>query len=278
MPELPEVEVIRLGLSPTLTGRTVTEIFYSHKPLRLPVKLDLMRRLIIDHRIVEINRRAKYLLVHFSNRAVLIIHLGMTGNLGLVPKTNEKKRHDHLCWQLDNGLELRLNDTRRFGSVQVVSPEAAERIEDDFFHTCGVEPLDQRCNGELLMNLATRRKKPIKTFLMDSQIIVGIGNIYANEILFHAGVNPNRPVNSLTKKQWDTVATQIKATLEHAISCGGSTIRDYINGNGEPGYFQMNFTVYGKVDDPCEVCSTPIEKSKIGGRATFFCPTCQMPP
>ncbi len=276
MPELPEVEVIRLGLSPSLTGRTVTQISYNRKPLRLPVNLDLMRRLIIGHRIVAIKRRAKYLHVHFSNRAVLIIHLGMTGNLGLVKKNHIKKRHDHLCWLLDNGMELRLNDTRRFGSVQVVSPEAADRIEDDFFHTCGVEPLAQQCDGNLLRRLSTRRKKPIKTFLMDSRIIAGIGNIYANEILFHAGINPARSVDSLTKKQWDTVASNIKTTLEHAISCGGSTIRDYINGDGEPGYFQMNFTVYGKADEPCEVCRTPIEKSKMGGRATFFCPTCQI--
>ncbi len=275
MPELPEVEVIRRGLNPPLTGRTIIGISYNRKPLRLPVKLDLMRRLITGQRIMTINRRAKYLVVRFNNGAVLIIHLGMTGKLGLVPKKNEKKRHDHLCWQLDNNMELRFNDIRRFGSVQTVSPEAADGIEDDFFHTCGVEPLDRRCDEALLMKLATRRKRPIKTFLMDSRIIAGIGNIYANEILFHAGIDPGRRVDSLTKKQWNSVVVNMKTTLEYAISCGGSTIRDFTDGDGEPGYFQINFAVYGKADEPCEVCRTPIEKVKMGGRATFFCPACQ---
>ncbi len=275
MPELPEVEVIRQGLTPHLTGRTITKISYDQKPLRLPVQLELMRRQIIGSRITSIDRRAKYLLIRFNNRSVLIIHLGMTGNLGIFPQDSIGKVHDHICWKLDNEMDLRFNDVRRFGSVQVVAPEASHNLESDFFKQTGVEPLEMQCTGKYLMDLAKGRKKPIKNFLMDSQIIAGIGNIYANECLFEAGIDPGKAVNQLSRTQWETLTGQIKSTLQHAISCGGSTISDFVDASGESGYFQMNFKVYGKAGDPCTNCLTPIEKKTMGGRATFFCPECQ---
>jgi len=275
MPELPEVEVICRGLRPHLLHRTITRLSYNKKPLRHPVHLKMMRTQLVGNTIKWIDRRAKYLLLRFSNNSTLIIHLGMTGNLGLFPMDVEKAIHDHLCWQLDNDMELRFNDTRRFGSVRIIHPQDAELIEEKYFKQTGIEPLEEHCNANYLLDKAKGKKRPIKTFLMDSQIIAGIGNIYANETLFTAAINPTTPAGSLTKNEWQLLIKQLQATLLHAISCGGSTISDFADANGAPGYFQINFKVYGKAGTPCPACGTLIEKIKLSGRATFFCPACQ---
>lgn len=275
MPELPEVEVIRQGLQPLLFGRTITKITYSGKPLRHPVEVERMRKYLIGNQIIQIDRRAKYLLILFSNHATLIIHLGMTGNMGVVHVDLEKRPHDHLCWSLDNAFELRFNDTRRFGSIQLAEPEETPLIKERYFKQLGVEPLENHCDEHYFIAQARKKSRPIKTFLMDSQIVAGIGNIYANEILFGAGIRPSRAVKSLTKKEWRKIVKQIRTTLLDAISCGGSTISDFVNADGASGYFQINFRVYGKGGTPCPVCNGLIKKETLGGRATFFCPTCQ---
>ncbi len=275
MPELPEVEVIRRGLQAQLIHQTITKISYNRKPLRHPVELKLMQKLLIDQHCVRIDRRAKYLLIRFSNEAVLIIHLGMTGQMGLFPVASERRVHDHLCWKLGNDLELRFNDTRRFGSVRIVHPKEAEKIDEIFFKQTGVEPLESACNASHLLRKAKGTKRSVKAFLMDSHIIAGIGNIYANEALFKATINPQCPAQQLSKKDWQKLIKELQATLLHAISCGGSTISDFVNASGTSGYFQVNFKVYGKEGMPCPICDTLIKKTYLSGRATFFCPVCQ---
>ncbi len=275
MPELPEVEVISQGLKPHLVGRRVEAITYNGKNLRSPVPIDLMRTQLTGKQIVKVERRAKYLLVHFDLETVLIIHLGMTGNLGIFPIGSTTARHDHLCWRLDNNLELRYNDTRRFGAIHLLQLPENASLEETFFHKTGPEPLSENCSAQYLHTKATGRKQPIKTFLMNTEVIAGIGNIYANESLFKAGINPCRPAGKLSRKEWRTLLDNIRSTLNWAIECGGSTISDFINASGEKGYFQANFKVYGKTGLPCGNCLTPIKKIQLSGRASFYCPQCQ---
>jgi formamidopyrimidine-DNA glycosylase len=275
MPELPEVEVICRGLRPHLTNRLITGIRYSGKPLRHPVPHVAMDELLCGQTIHTVERRAKYLLITTEDEALLIIHLGMTGNLGLFPHTAPVKVHDHVRWQLDNGLELRLNDSRRFGAVWLLSPEQARNRESDFFANTGPEPFSNLCTPAHFMTLARKRQQPIKTFLMDSKVVAGIGNIYANEALMAAGIHPARPACTLQEHDWQRLIPVIRTILTQAIDCGGSTISDFINANGESGYFQMHFQVYGQKSQPCHQCGAPIEKIQLNGRASYFCPNCQ---
>lgn len=293
MPELPEVEVICQGLRPHLTGRFITAIHCSGKTLRHPVPHGAMNELLCGRRIRTVTRRAKYLLIETEDEtlgrssfihgagdtrpslAVVVIHLGMTGNLGIFPDTTPVKRHDHVRWQLDNGIELRLNDTRRFGGVWLLSPEQARNRESGFFGGTGPEPFSAQCTPAHFTALAQRRKQAIKAFLMDSKVVAGIGNIYANEALFAAGIHPSREACALGTDDWQLLIPLIRRILSQAIACGGSTISDFINASGERGYFQMNFKVYGRKDQPCHQCGSSIAKIQISGRASYFCPDCQ---
>ena len=293
MPELPEVEVICQGLRPHLTNRIITTIYYSGKPLRHPVPFAAMDEMLCGQTISTITRRAKYLLIATEDGtpsrscaapdardtrlslAVIIIHLGMTGNLGLFPLAAPIKTHDHVRWQLDNGLELRLNDSRRFGGVWLLPPEQARNLETGFFAGTGPEPFSNLCTPAYFMAIAQKREQPIKTFLMDSKVVAGIGNIYANEALMAAGIHPARKACTLQEHHWQRLIPVIRTILTQAIACGGSTISDFINANGERGYFQMNFQVYGRKNQPCHQCGSLIEKIQISGRASYFCPHCQ---
>jgi formamidopyrimidine-DNA glycosylase len=205
----------------------------------------------------------------------VIIHLGMTGNLGLFPHSTPVKFHDHVCWQLDNGLELRLNDTRRFGGVWLLPPKQARARESGFFGNTGPEPFSRLCTPDHFMALARKRQQPVKNFLMDSRVVAGIGNIYANEILMAAGIHPLRQVRTLEEGDWQRLIPLSRQILSRAIACGGSTISDFINASGESGYFQINFKVYGRKGLPCRRCGSPIDKIQISGRASYFCPVCQ---
>jgi len=207
--------------------------------------------------------------------AVLVIHLGMTGRLGLFARGSARARHDHLCLCLDDGRELRFNDSRRFGSIEVWPPGEAVRLEAEFAARLGIEPFSDRFNANRLLDLAKRRRLPVKGFLMDSRIIAGIGNIYANEILHAARLHPQTPVNRISRHQWRQVVDTTRAILEEAIRAGGSTIADFLDASGQPGYFQLRLRVYGRKDLPCPACGTAIEKCSLAGRATFFCPSCQ---
>lgn len=275
MPELPEVEVICRGLRPHLTRRIITAIRCSGKPLRHPVPHAAMGELLCGQTIRAVERRAKYLLIATEDETLLIIHLGMTGNLGLFPHTSPVKTHDHVRWQLDNGLELRLNDSRRFGAVWLLPPEQARNQETGFFASTGPEPFSNLCTPAHFMALARKRQQPIKTFLMDSKVVAGIGNIYANEALMATGIHPARKASTLQEQDWQKLIPLIRTILTKAIACGGSTISDFINASGERGYFQMHFQVYGRKSQPCHQCGSLIEKIQINGRASYFCPNCQ---
>ncbi len=273
MPELPEVEVIRRGLIPHLVGCTINRVVISNRKLRLPVPRAQLKSLVQGSRVESVDRRAKYVLVSMSSGALMVLHLGMTGRLALFANGAPRTPHDHLRFMLDSGLELRFNDVRRFGSIQVVAPKDTEKSQ--IFAGLGMEPLGPDFSSNYLLKKATGKLRPIKNFLMDSKVVVGIGNIYANEILFAAGIKPTRGVGSLGKRAWDEVVEACRQVLERAIACGGTTISDYVNSSGEAGYFQCELKVYGRDGEQCESCGSGINRRVLAGRATFFCPSCQ---
>lgn len=275
MPELPEVEVTCRGLRPHLLKRRVLTVRSSGKSLRQPIAEELIQDCLCGKTIRAVDRRAKYILIRFENGAVLMIHLGMTGKLGIFPKGTESAKHDHLVLGLDNEIELRFNDTRRFGSVVVWPVDEAEELEQAFLARQGLEPLNAEFTGENLYQLAQQCRLPIKSFLMDSRRISGIGNIYANETLFAAGIHPLTPTNTLSMEQWQELVTCAVRILKQAIKAGGSTISDFLGASGQPGYFQLQLTVYGKKGGECPRCGEEIQKEVLGGRATFFCTQCQ---
>lgn len=273
MPELPEVEVIRQGLIPHVVGKTITAITCSDKKLRFPIPREELSCWIASSKVESIDRRGKYLLFTLDNGAAMIVHLGMTGKLGILPASAPQALHDHVVFSLLGDMEIRYNDTRRFGSIRVFSPDHFK--QEDPFKNLGPEPLGPDYNGAYLKKKAGARLQPIKNFLMDSTVVVGIGNIYANEILFYSAIHPATPIGSVTLKMWEIVVEKTRAVLERAIAGGGSTISDFVNSSGQKGYFQLELMVYGRTGEPCKLCSTPIGKLVIGGRSTFFCPTCQ---
>ena len=273
MPELPEVEVIRQGLAPHLAGRQVTGFASSNLPLRLPLPTAELRHRIVGHRVRATGRRGKYLLLEMDNHALLVLHLGMSGKLGLFAELEEPRRHDHFRLRLDNGMELRLNDTRRFGSVQVFADAALDRHPP--FADLGPEPFSAQFSTKHLQHRAGSRKQPLKNFLMDSHNVVGIGNIYASEILFGTGLAPTTPAGALTRDQWEKIIKETRRVLARAIECGGTTIADFVNSRGEAGSFQVELAVYGKANAPCPRCRSAIVRTVMAGRATFHCPTCQ---
>ena len=273
MPELPEVEVIRQGLTPHIEGKLVKNFTSSGLPLRLPMPSLELRQQIIGHRVTATGRRGKYLLLEMDNNALLVLHLGMSGKLGLFSQKEPPRRHDHFRLLLDNGMELRLNDSRRFGSVQVFSSDALKTNAP--FANLGPEPFASEFSAQHLQQRAGKRKQPIKNFLMDSHNVVGIGNIYASEILFGVRIAPTAPVGSVNKTQWEKIIKETRRVLTRAIKCGGTTIADFVNSRGEAGSFQVELAVYGKGNAPCPHCQTAIVRTVMAGRATFHCPTCQ---
>ncbi len=278
MPELPEVEVTRLGLLPHLPGRKITAVFCSGKRLRLPMPVKLLEEQICGGIVADLDRRAKYLLIRMDNGSVLVLHFGMTGKLGLFPKTAALVEHDHLRMALDSGLELRFNDARRFGSVMVWPSRDAARLEEAFSRSQGLEPFSPDFTAANLAWLAQGRRQPIKTFLMDGRQISGIGNIYANETLFAAKIHPHTPAGSLSAAQWQRIADCAATILQRAIAAGGSTVSDFLGSSGEPGHFQLQLAVYGRHGQPCLICGDKIRREEIGGRAAFFCAGCQALP
>ena len=273
MPELPEVEVIRRGLTPHLVGRTITRVMISNRRLRLPVPRAKLNLWIQSDRVKSVDRRAKYLLVRMNNGAMLVLHLGMTGRLAFFANGAPRAVHDHLRFKLDSGLELRFNDVRRFGSVQVLGPEDVKGTQ--IFAGLGPEPLGPDFSSDYLLERAQSKVRPIKNFLMDARVVVGIGNIYANEILFAAGIKPTRGVGTLGKSAWERVIQASRQVLEQAIACGGTTISDYVRSSGETGYFQCELRVYGRKGEACQHCRSLISRQVLAGRATFYCPRCQ---
>ncbi|MFN2367870.1 MAG: bifunctional DNA-formamidopyrimidine glycosylase/DNA-(apurinic or apyrimidinic site) lyase [Desulfurivibrionaceae bacterium] len=273
MPELPEVEVICRGLAPLLEGRRLERVFFNKQKLRLPrPTAEALLKLVEGRKISSVRRRAKYIVIGLDNSASIIIHLGMTGRLGIFPAGTPLAKHDHGRWLLDNQMELRFNDTRRFGSVQVVKNDADLEA---LFANQGPDPFQPGFSAEYLAEKARGRVLPVKNFLMDNRIVTGIGNIYACETLFAANINPKSPAGELKLEEWRTIVQKSREILEEAIACGGSSISDYVNSSGEKGYFQVRLRVYGRLGEPCRSCGKPVEKCILGGRASFFCPRCQ---
>lgn len=258
-----------------LPGRRITAVHWSNKRLRTPMPRKLLKAYIENRTVLTIDRRAKYLLVRADNGSVLVLHLGMTGKLGLFPVAAPRARHDHLYLRLDNNMELRFNDSRRFGSIMVWPAEQSGRLEEAFTAGKGIEPFSASFTMEKLLALACNKRQPVKAFLMDSKMVAGIGNIYANETLFDAGIAPETAVNQITEKEWQQIISSCRIILEKAIEAGGSTISDFLGSNGQPGYFQLQLCVYDRAGEACKGCGMPIEKKVVAGRATYFCPRCQ---
>jgi len=273
MPELPEVEVISRGLAPHILGNTFQKITFSHKKLRLPLPNPELRALLCGSLITKVERRAKYITIGTDNGVLLVIHLGMTGNLDIFPEKTRPAKHDHGRFLMQNQFELRYNDTRRFGSIMIFAPD--DPAKTSFFGKMGPEPFTDAFSASYLCRMALNRKKPVKNFLMDNQIVVGLGNIYANEILYASSIHPQTAVNTIKTKGWQTIIDQTRTTLTKAIAAGGSTISDFVNSSGEKGYFQLSLQVYGRKGEKCPKCQGTIHKINMAGRATFFCDTCQ---
>ena len=275
MPELPEVETIRRGLEPLLCGKIFADVYFSGKSLRHPISKQHFKKGLLCAKITRLTRRAKYLLIWLDTNWLLVIHLGMTGNLSVCSQLSQPAKHCHLRFIFTDQTELRYTDSRRFGSVQLFEPEATD-IFSHYFQDIGPEPLEETCTVDILYKKAQERSIPVKNLLMDSHFIAGIGNIYASESLFRARIHPEHKASSLSKAKWSILLQAVRQVLTEAIRCGGSTIKDYVNADQQKGYFQMNFTVYGREGKPCRCCGAAISKISQSGRATYFCPQCQL--
>lgn len=270
MPELPEVETTRRGLEPFLSGQRIAAVHIHDPRLRWPVSPQVATA-PCGQLIHSVSRRAKYLLIHLEH-GTIIIHLGMSGSLRLASGNESPRTHDHVEFLLENGHVLRLHDPRRFGSVHFT--------EDDPLHhrllsSLGVEPLSDAFTAPLLKSKAGSRKVAVKNLIMDAKIVVGVGNIYASESLFLAGIHPSRPAGRIALQRYEGLVAAIRKVLAKAITQGGTTLRDFVNGVGEPGYFAQSLQVYGRAQQPCTICGSPISSRIIAQRNTFFCAKCQ---
>jgi formamidopyrimidine-DNA glycosylase len=273
MPELPEVEVLRRSLEPRLLGDRIVRVEVRHPGLREPVRPAELKRRTAGREVAGLRRRAKYLLVDLERGQTLVVHLGMSGRLTVVPASEPLEPHEHVAFFLASGRRLRLRDPRRFGLVFAV-PTAGIPADPHFAHL-GVEPLEPGFGGEVLAREAAGRRGPVKSFLMDARIVVGLGNIYATEALFRSGVHPNRSVGRISAARWDRVAESSMAVLRQAIAQGGTTLNDFADGEGQSGYFQVSLGVYGREGEPCPSCGTLIRRIVQAGRSSFYCPRCQ---
>ncbi|MEO9947544.1 MAG: bifunctional DNA-formamidopyrimidine glycosylase/DNA-(apurinic or apyrimidinic site) lyase [Paraglaciecola sp.] len=269
MPELPEVEVSRLGISPHLVNQTIESIVVRQRQLRWPIPNEVHKAEGLV--ITSIHRRAKYLLLNTSAGSI-VLHLGMSGKLCVVDSDTEIKKHDHLDIVMKNGKCLRFNDTRRFGSCLW---QGANEAELSLLTSLGPEPLTDNFNGDRLFEMSRGKSVAVKKFIMDNKVVVGVGNIYANESLFIAGIDPRKPAAKVTKKRYLQLAEIIKKVLSSAIEQGGTTLKDFAQADGSPGYFSQQLLVYGRAGEGCDVCKTPIKSVNIGQRNTFYCGTCQ---
>jgi formamidopyrimidine-DNA glycosylase len=286
MPELPEVEVLRRSLEPHLVGDRVERVEVRAPALREPLDAQALHRALAGRRVERLRRRSKYLLVDVEGGETLVVHLGMSGRLTLAPAAAEVEPHEHVSLSLASGRRLRFRDPRRFGLFFTLP--TTEIATDRRFAHLGVEPLtavgatgddltndDGTFSGALLWRCARGRRGPVKTFLMDAQVVVGVGNIYASEALFRAGVHPKRSVARIAAARWEALAEAVRATLAQAIAEGGTTLNDFADGDGNSGYFQVSLAVYGREGEPCPRCGEAIRRIVQTGRSTFYCARCQ---
>jgi formamidopyrimidine-DNA glycosylase len=270
MPELPEVETTRRGLLPHLLGHRFRHAVVRNANLRWPIPPDLDRRLKGEE-VLAIRRRGKYLLFD-TPKGHLLVHLGMSGRLTVVPENLPPKTHDHVDLQMENHTALRFTDPRRFGAMLWLKTPAESHA---LLEGLGLEPLDEGFSGKALFDRSRGRKVAIKQFLMNARILTGVGNIYASEALFAARIHPLREAGRISLARYERLAAAIRATLERALAAGGTTLRDFASADGKPGYFQNESGVYGREGKPCKVCGGRIRALRQGQRSTFYCPKCQ---
>ena len=270
MPELPEVETTRRGIEPHLIGRTVTRVIVRQPQLRWPVTAALAEQ-TTGERIGSVDRRGKYILLGTCPGTV-ILHLGMSGSLRIVPAASTAMKHDHVDIVLNDRHCLRFRDPRRFGALLWTQGDPHHH---PLLASLGPEPLDSNFCGAWLHRQSRNRTAPIKAFIMNSRVVVGVGNIYANEALFLAGIHPKRAAGRLSEQRCRILADSIRRILSEAIEHGGTTLRDFVNETGRPGYFQQMLRVYGRKGEPCHRCQRGIRLIRLGQRSTFYCPRCQ---
>ena len=276
MPELPEVEVTRLGIAPHLEGRRISAVKIIDGRLRWPVPSNL-NTLLSGQKVLGIERRGKYLLMELET-GHLLLHLGMTGTLRVLPSTDLLKPHDRVTFEFGK-LSLRLHDPRKFGAVLWHSKSKGPIENNVLLQKLGVEPFSSEFEGELgadvLYQCSRKRSVAVKQFLLAGQAVVGVGNIYCSESLFEAGIHPAKAAGKLTRPQCSRLAAAVRLILKKAIAAGGSTLKDFVNSEGDPGHFMVQTKVYDRKDQPCKVCKTPIKQIVQGQRSTYFCPQCQ---
>jgi formamidopyrimidine-DNA glycosylase len=273
VPELPEIEVLRRSLAPRLTGRRIERVEVLSPALREPLDRRALSRRLAGRAVTALRRRSKYLLIDVEGGSTLVVHLGMSGRLTLVPAATPREPHEHLALRLDRGERLRLRDPRRFG-VAFAAATAGLEADPHFAHL-GPEPLDPPLDGAALAAIAAGLSAPVKAFLMDASRLVGVGNIYATEALFRAGIHPARSVARISSGRWARLATAVVEVLEQAIRAGGTTLNDFADGGGNAGYFQVELAVYGRAGEPCPRCAAPVRRLVQSNRSSFYCPRCQ---
>ncbi len=271
MPELPEVETLKTYLGEYVVGKVIKGFEQRRPKLRYPLAANL-DSIVLSSKITSVHRRAKYLIINLDNGYSLIIHLGMSGRFTLQPPSYQYRLHDHVIFLLVDSFSLVFNDPRRFGMIW--HAKTAE-LEFQFFSKLGPEPLSDDFNADYLKRQLACCRAPVKTALMDSKVVVGVGNIYASESLFLAKISPEKPSCSLAANQLDNLVASVKQVLTSAILAGGTTLKDFVNGDSKPGFFKQKLLIYGRVGQSCSVCSQTIVKIKQSGRATFCCKNCQ---
>jgi len=269
LPELPEVETSGRGITPYCTNQQITRLVVRQKKLRWPVETGLSRK-VNGQTIHRVSRRGKYLLLEIDN-GELMIHLGMSGSLRVVEESRPIEKHDHIDICLANQKIIRFNDPRRFGSFILNRQGLAHPLLEKL----GVEPLEDELNPDYLYDICKNRKVAIKPLIMNSHVVVGVGNIYAQESLFRSGIHPTRPANKISRQRISRLVDEIKRVLQEAIEAGGSSLKDFTSADGKPGYFQHNFLVYGRQGEPCPYCQSQLKQKQIGQRTTVYCGSCQ---
>jgi formamidopyrimidine-DNA glycosylase len=289
MPELPEVETVRLGLQPVLEGHIITRARTRRRDLRIPFPRDFVKRLE-GHKVLHLRRRAKYILADLNSGETLVIHLGMSGRMSVyseggprklghylydvAPATAGQDKHDHVVLETDAPAKIVFNDHRRFGLMTLV--DTAHLEDDKLFKDVGIEPLSGGFNGAYLARVLDGKKTPIKSALLDQRLIAGLGNIYVCEALFRAKISPKKMAGTISRDRLAPLAAAIRKVLKDAIAAGGSTLRDHAQATGDPGNFQHHFLVYGREGKPCKLgCKGSVKRIVQAGRSTFYCPSCQ---
>lgn len=286
MPELPEVETVRRGLEPAMTGHVISKAEVFRPDLRWPFPENMANRLT-GATVLQLRRRSKYILCDLSTQETLLIHLGMSGRMTIqAPSGNTelgifarpiapREKHDHVVFTMDSGAVIAFNDPRRFGAMDLLPLESADHHK--LLRNIGPEPLGNQFDADYLFERLQTKSSPIKTVLLDQNVVAGLGNIYVCEVLWRAGISPIRKANKIARKRSDTLVPAIRRVLEQAIEAGGSSLRDHRQVDGELGYFQHSFNVYGREGDPCrnETCVATIKRIVQSGRSSFYCPTCQ---